>query len=38
MIVPGGGLSPDGSRWIDSRSRFLVHVNVLTMSATAKSP
>ena len=29
MIVPGGGLSPDGSRWISSRGNFLVHVNVL---------
>ena len=29
MIVPGGGLSDDGGRWISSRSNFLVHVNVL---------
>src|SRR5471030_2563585 len=41
MIVPGGGLAPvaggqpkaqqeaDCSRWISSRSNFLVHVNVL---------
>jgi hypothetical protein len=29
MIVPGGGISTDGSRWISSRSNFLVHVNVL---------
>ena len=29
MIVPGGGLSKDGSRWISARSNFLVHVNVL---------
>jgi hypothetical protein len=29
MIVPGGGLSDDGSRWISSRSNFLVHVKVL---------
>jgi hypothetical protein len=29
MIVPGGGLSADGARWIPSRSNFLVHVNVL---------
>ena len=28
-IVPGGGLSLDGARWIASRSNFLVHVNVL---------
>jgi hypothetical protein len=29
MIVPGGGISSDGSRWIASRGNFLVHVNVL---------
>ena len=29
MIVPGGGLSPDGSRWVASRASFLVHVNLL---------
>ena len=29
MIVPGGGLSKDGTRWIAARSNFLVHVNVL---------
>ena len=29
MIVPGGGLSLDGARWVGSRSNFLVHVNVL---------
>ena len=29
MIVPGGGLSVDGNRWIASRSNFLVHVKVL---------
>jgi hypothetical protein len=27
MIVPGGGLSQDGSRWISSRPGFLVHVS-----------
>ena len=30
MIVPGGGLSLDGARWVASRSNFLVHVNVLS--------
>src|SRR5262245_55128495 len=30
MIVPGGGLSEDGSRWISSRPGFLVHVKVLS--------
>ena len=29
MIVPGGGLSPDGERWVSARPDFLVHVNVL---------
>src|ERR1700736_4881007 len=29
MIVPGGGLSFDGTRWVASRANFLVHVNVL---------
>ena len=29
-IVPGGGLSLDGHRWIGSRPRFLVHVKVLS--------
>jgi hypothetical protein len=29
MIVPGGGLSPDSSRWIASRGNFLVHVHAL---------
>ena len=29
MIVPGGGLSPDGKSWIASRGNFLVHVDVL---------
>ena len=29
MIVPGGGLSPDGARWIACRSNFFLPVNVL---------
>ena len=29
MIVPGGGLSSDGARWVAARSNFLVHVKVL---------
>jgi hypothetical protein len=29
MIVPGGGLSFDGTQWVSSRSDFLVHVKVL---------
>ncbi len=30
MIVPGGGLSLDGSKWLSCRPRFLVHVPVLS--------
>jgi hypothetical protein len=29
MMMPSGGLLPDGSRWIASRSNFLVRVNLL---------
>src|SRR5258707_2079489 len=29
MIVPGGGLSLGGARWVAARSSFVVHVNVL---------
>jgi hypothetical protein len=29
MIVPGGGLSPDGERWISARPDFLLPVRVL---------
>ena len=29
MIVPGGGLSDDGAKWISAKPDFLVHVNVL---------
>ena len=29
MIVPGGGLSLDGARWVAARVNFLVRVNVL---------
>jgi len=29
MIVPGGGLSPDGSRWVSSNPAFLLPVRVL---------
>ena len=36
MIVPGGGLSLDGSRWVASRSNFLVHVNLLARLFSGK--
>jgi len=29
MIVPGGGLSPDGTRWVACRAGFFLHVRVL---------
>ena len=29
MIVPGGGIAPDGTRWISSRPAFLLPVRVL---------
>ncbi len=29
MIVPGGGISPDGQRWVSSRPAFLLPVRVL---------
>ena len=29
MIVPGGGLSDEGTKWIAAKPDFLVHVNVL---------
>jgi hypothetical protein len=28
-VVPGGGLSPDGTKWVSSRANFLVSVKVL---------
>jgi hypothetical protein len=31
MIVPGGGLSPDGKEWISCRPRFFLHVRVLSL-------
>ena len=30
MVVPGGGLSPDGSRWIACRPRYFLTVKVLS--------
>ncbi|MCP4204499.1 MAG: IS91 family transposase, partial [bacterium] len=30
MIVPGGGISLDGERWISCRPRFFLHVRVLS--------
>ena len=30
MIVPGGGLSPDGSKWISCRPKFFLPVRVLS--------
>jgi hypothetical protein len=36
MIVSGGGLAPDGTRWICSRENFLVHVHVLSAKFRGK--
>ena len=30
IIVPGGGVSPDGQHWIACRPRFLLSVEVLS--------
>ena len=30
MIVPGGGISPDGQRWVSCRPRFFLSVRVLS--------
>ncbi len=30
MIVPGGGLSPDGARWVPCRPGFFLHVRVVS--------
>lgn len=30
MIVPGGGLSPDCSRWVACKPGFFLHVRVLS--------
>jgi len=30
MIVPGGGLSPDATRWVSCKPGFFVHVRVLS--------
>jgi predicted Zn-ribbon and HTH transcriptional regulator len=30
MIVPGGGLSPDGTKWVACRTGFFLHVRVLS--------
>jgi hypothetical protein len=36
-VVPGGGLAADHSRWIGSRSRFLLPVKVLSRVFRGKS-
>ncbi len=30
MIIPGGGLSPDGTRWVACKPGFFLHVRVLS--------
>ena len=29
-IIPGGGLSPDGKKWISCKDDFFIHVNILS--------
>lgn len=29
-VVPGGGLSPEGSHWVSSRKEFFIHVRVMS--------
>lgn len=36
LLVPGGGLSPDESRWVDCRPRFFLPVRVLSHVFRAK--
>ena len=31
MIVPGGGIAPDGERWVPCRANFFLHVRVLSL-------
>jgi predicted Zn-ribbon and HTH transcriptional regulator len=35
-VVPGGGISPDGSRWIPCRARFFLPVRVLSRLVRGK--
>ncbi len=35
-IVTGGGLSPDGSRWVSSPKRFFIHVRVMSAVFSGK--
>ena len=37
MVVPGGGLSPDGSKWIACRPRYFLTVGVLSACSGACS-
>jgi hypothetical protein len=37
-VVPGGGLSADGRRWISGRRRFLLPVTHLLHQAGGSSP
>jgi hypothetical protein len=30
-VVPGGGLSPDGTRWVPCKPSFFLHVRVLSL-------
>ena len=36
-VVPGGGIAPDGSRWVACRPGFFLPVRVLSVPARARS-
>jgi len=38
MIVPGGGLSPDGTRWIGCKTGFFLPVRVLSRFYATNGP
>jgi len=38
MIVPGGGLSPDGTRWVACKPGFFLHVRVLSRFCATNDP
>src|SRR4030043_213693 len=35
-VVPGGGLAPDGSRWVSCRKRFFIPVKVMSSLFSGK--
>jgi hypothetical protein len=35
-VVPGGGLSQDGTRWVSSKKKFFIHVKVMSKKFSGK--